>query len=201
MNQHTWLQKLKRLNPKLRVCQFENSKHLPGIYYVDDKEGVVDVCATDICNVPAYPEYDKAGALIKSGYRRVVFVLLHAKLTTKEKVKKLWPSFFEQRMPELSRVQTASLHQRWSEMMRSERKRFNILGDARQVDVQDKIIDKMKKMELENYDIRKSAALSGDQYVELAEDIKKDMPDDKRENLDKAKFAYDTAVGKRKSII
>ena len=201
MNQHTWLQKLKRLNPKLRVCQFENSKHLPGIYYVDDKEGVVDVCATDICNVPAYPEYDKAGALIKSGYRRVVFVLLHAKLTTKEKVKKLWPSFFEQRMPELSRVQTASLHQRWSEMMRSERKRFNILGDARQVDVQDKIIDKMKKMELENYGIRKSAALSGDQYVELAEDIKKDMPDDKRENLDKAKFAYDTAVGKRKSII
>jgi hypothetical protein len=201
MNQHTWLQKLKKLNSKLRVCQFENSKHLPGIYYVDDKEGIVDVCATDICWIPAYPKYNQTGALIKSGYRRVVFVLLHTKLTTKDKIRKIWPSFFEQRMPEISRVQTASLHQRWSEMMASERKRFNILGDARQVDVQDKIIDKMKKMELENYDIRKSAALSGDQYVELAEDIKKDMPDEKRENLDKAKFAYDIAVGKRKSII
>ena len=104
-------------------------------------------------------------------------------------------------MPELSRVQTASLHQRWIEMMREERKRFNILGDARQVDVQDKIVDKMKQMELENYDHRKSAALSGDQFVELAEDIKKDMPDDKRENLDRAKFDYDKAVGKSKTII
>jgi len=201
MHQHTWLQKLKRLNKSLRVCQFENSNHLPGIYYVDDKEGIVDVCATDICWVPAYPEFNKAGALIKSGYRRVVYVLLHAKLTTKEKVKNIWPSFFDQRTPELSRVQTVSIHQRWSEMMKEERKRFNILGDARQVDVQDKILDKMKKMELENYDLRKSAALSGDQFVELAEEIKNEMPDEKKENLDIAKFNYDKAVGKRKSII
>lgn len=201
MHQHTWLQKLKQLNPKLRVCQFENSRHLPGIYYVDDKEGIVDICATDICWVPPYPEFNKAGTLIKSGYRRVIFLLLHTKLTTRDKVKKIWPSFFEQRMPELSRVQTASLHQRWSDMMKDERKRFNILGDARQVDVQDKIIDKMKSMELENYNARKSAALSGDQYIELAEDIKKDMPDEKRENLDIAKFNYDKAVGKRKTII
>ena len=201
MHQHTWLQKLKRLNKSLRVCQFENSKHLPGIYYVDDKEGIVDVCATDICWVPTYPKYDKAGALIKSGYRRVVFILLHAKLTTKEKVEQIWPSFFDQRTPELSRVQTASLHQRWSEMMSEERRRFSILGDARQVDVQDKVIDKMKKMELENYDLRKSAALSGDQFIELAEEIKNEMPDEKKENLDKAKFAYDKAVGKRKTII
>mgnify|MGYP001281051686 CR=1 FL=1 len=201
MHQHTWLQKLKRLNKSLRVCQFENSKHLPGIYYVDDKEGIVDVCATDICWVPTYAEYNKAGALIKSGYRRVVYILLHAKLTTKEKVEQIWPSFFDQRTPELSRVQTASLHQRWSEMMSEERRRFSILGDAREVDVQDKVIDKMKKMELENYDLRKSAALSGDQFIELAEEIKNEMPDEKKENLDKAKFAYDKAVGKRKTII
>ena len=201
MYQHVWYKKLRQLNPKLRVCQFDNSKYLPGVYYVDDREGIVDLCATDKEWVPAYPEYNSNGALIKSGYRRVVFILLHQKLTTKEKIRSIWPSFFEQRMPELSRVQTASLHQRWSNMMQEERKRFNILGDARQVDVQDKIIDKMKKMELENYDIRKSAALSGDQYVELAEDIKKDMPDEKKENLDRAKFNYDKAVGKRKSII
>jgi hypothetical protein len=201
MYQHTWYKKLRQLNEKLRVCQFDNSKYLPGVYYVDDREGIVDLCATDKEWVPAYPEYNSNGALIKSGYRRVVFILLHQKLTTKEKIRSIWPSFFEQRMPELSRVQTASLHQRWSNMMQEERKRFNILGDARQVDVQDKIIDKMKKMELENYDVRKSAALSGDQYIELAEDIKKDMPDAKKENLDRAKFNYDKAVGKRKSIV
>jgi hypothetical protein len=201
MMQHVWYKKLRQLNEKLRVCQFDNSNNLPGVYYVDDREGIVDLCATDKGWVPAYPEFSADGRLIKSGYRRVVLCLIHQKLTTKEKVRQLWPSFFEQRRPELSNVQTASVHQRWSEMMKEERKRFNILGDARQVDVQDKIIDKMKKMELENYNIRKSAALSGDQYIELAEDIKKDMPDAKKEALDQAKFNYDKAVGKRKSII
>ena len=201
MLQHVWYKKLRQLNPKLRVCQFDNSRHLPGVYYVDDREGIVGVCATDIGWVPPYPEFSSDGRLIKSGYRRVVYILLHAKLTTRQKVRSIWPSFFEQRRPELSRVQTASVHQRWTEMMREERRRFNIIGDARQVDVQDKTIDKMKQMEIDNYNSRKTAALSGDQFVELAEDIKKDMTDDKRESLDRAKFNYDKAVGKRKAII
>lgn len=201
MHQHTWYQKLKQLNPGLKVCQFENSNHLPGVYYIDERDGIRDICATDIGWVPPYPEYDSHGRMVKSGYRRVIFILLHTKLTTKDKVRKLFPGFFEQRTPVLSRIQAASVHQRWSEMMKEERKRFNILGDARQVDVEDKIIDKMKRMELENFDKRSSAALSGDQFVELAEDIKADMPDEKIENLDKAKFNYDKAVGKRKSII
>lgn len=202
MHQHTWYQKLKQLNPALRVCQFENSNHLPGVYYVHERDGIVDICATDIGWVPLHPEFNVHGQMVKSGYRRVIFLLLHTKLTTKEKVKKLFPGFFEQRSPALSRVQAASTHQRWSEMMKEERKRFNILGDALPTpDVQDKVVDKMKEMEIENFNTRKSAALSGDQFVELAEDIKTNMPDDKRENLDRAKFAYDKAVGKRKSII
>ena len=201
MHQHTWYQNLKQLNPGLKVCQLENSNHLPGVYYIDERDGIVDICATDIGWAPPYPEYDSRGGMVKSGYRRVIFLLLHTKLTTKDKVRKLFPGFFEQRTPALSRVQAASVHQRWSEMMKEERKRFNILGDARQVDVEDKIIDKMKRMELENFDKRSSAALSGDQFVELAEDVKTDMPDDKIENLDRAKFDYDKAVGKRKAII
>lgn len=201
MFQHTWLQKLHQLNSKLRVCQFESSNHLPGIYYVDSREGITDICATDIGWVPPYSQFTPDGRMIKSGYRRIIFILLHLKLVTKDKIRSLWPSFFEQRMPELSSAQSTSLHQRWAEMMAEERKRFSIIGDAKQVDVQDKIVDKMKHMELENYNIRKSAALSGDQYVELAESIKKDMPDEKRESLERAKFDYDKAVGKRKSLI
>lgn len=201
MYQHVWYQKLKKLNPRLKVCQFENSNHLPGVYYIDDREGIVDICATDKEWVPAYPEYDAAGRMIKSGYRRVVFLLMHMKLTTRDKVLKIFPSFFNQRSPEVSKVQTASTHQRWSEMMKEERKRFNILGDAKQVDVQDAVIDKMKQMEIDNFNKRKTAALSGDQFVELAEEIKANMDDDKRENLDRAKFEYDKATGKRKSLI
>lgn len=201
MHQHVWYEKLRRLNPRLRVCQFEVSNHLPGIYYVHEREGIVDVCATDKGWVPAIPEFNQRGQMVKSGYRRVIFLLLHSKLTTREKVRKVFPSFFEQNYPAPTRTQVASIHQQWSEMMKEERKRFNILGDARQVDVQDKTMDKMKQMEIDNFNRRKTAALSGDQFVELAEDIKREMPDDKRENLERAKFEYDKATGKRKAII
>jgi hypothetical protein len=201
MLQITWYKKLRQLNPRLRVCQFESSAHLPGIYYIHDRDGIVDVCATDIGDVPALPLFNRNGVLNKSGYRRVIFALLHLKLTTPQKVKRLFPGFFESHYPGPSRVQTVSTHQRWSEMMKEERKRFNILGDARQVDVQDRIVDKMKEMEMDNFNRRKSAALSGDQFVELADDIKKNSTDTERENLERAKFNYDKAVGKRKVII
>lgn len=201
MHQHVWYEKLRRLNPRLRVCQFEVSRHLPGIYYVDEREGIVDICATDKEWVPALPLFNERGQMVKCGYRRVIFVLLQHKLTTREKVRKIFPSFFEMRYPAPTKTQAASIHQQWSEMMREERKRFNILGEARQVDVQDRTMDKMKQMELDNFNRRKTAALSGDQFVELAEDLKKAMPDDKRENLDRAKFEYDRATGKRKAII
>jgi len=201
MLQITWYKKLRELCPKLRVCQFSSSNHLPGIYYVDDRDGIVDVCATDVGYIPPMPQFDRNGTVVKSGYRRVIFLLLHLKLTTHEKIKKVFPGFFECHYPLMSKTQAASIHQRWSEMMGEERKRFKILGDAKQVDVQDKIIDKMKQMEIDNYNTRRSAALSGDQFVELADEIKQNATDSERENLDRAKFNYDSAVGKRKAII
>jgi hypothetical protein len=201
MLQHVWYQKLRQLCPKLKVCQFSSSSHLPGIYYIHEREGIFDICATDKDWVPALPEFDNNGKMIKSGYRRVIMTLLQLKLTTPQKVKQLFPGFFECHYPKPSSVQVASTHQRWCQMMSEERKRFNILGDARQVDVQDKIVDKMKEMEIDNFNRRHSAALSGDQFVELSNEIQKDMPDYKKENLDKAKFDYDKAVGKRKAII
>lgn len=197
----TWLQKLRILNPKLRVCQFENSNHLPGIYYVDQRAGIVDICATDKEYVPVLPIFDGNGRMVKSGYRRVVLLLLQLRLTTREKIRKAFPTFFEQNYPAPTRTQAVSIHQQWSEMMKHERARFNILGDAQQVDVQDKTMDKMKQMEIDNFNQRKTAALSGDQFVELADDLKKDMTDEKRENLDRAKFEYDKATGNRKAII
>lgn len=202
MTQINWFTKLRQLNPKLKVCQFENSRHLPGIYYVDDREGIVDVCATDVGWVPALPEFDSNGTLVKSGYRRVVLILLQLKLTTREKVRKVFPGFFESHYPKPSTTQTRSIHSQWSEMMKEERKRLNILGDAilPEVDANDPLQDKMKKMELENQYRRGSAALSGDQFVELAEDVKETMTDEQRRNLEEAKFNYDKAVGKRKVI-
>lgn len=202
MLQITWYKKLRELNPKLRVCQFESSNHLPGIYYVHEREGIVDICATDVGYVPTLPEFDSRGFLVKSGYRRVVLALLELKLTTREKVRKVFPGFFEAHYPAPTRTQTRSIHQHWSEMMKDERKRLAILGaDVGEVDVADPIIDKMRQMELDNQYRRGSAALSGDQFVELADDVQNNMTDDQLRNLEVAKFNYDRAVGKRKSII
>lgn len=202
MHQHIWYKKLRELNPKLRVCQFENSKHLPGVYYVDEREGIVDVCATDISWVPARPKYNTKGMMVKSGYRRVVHILLHMNLTTPAKVRKVFPGFFESHYPNPSPVQARSIHKEWSAMMQDERQRLAILGAGTgQVDVTDPIVDKMKRMELDNHYRRGSAALSGEQYLELSDDVKDQMTDDQIKNLDEAKFNYDKAVGKRKTII
>lgn len=201
MLQITWYKKLRQLNKKLRVCQFDSSSHLPGIYYIDERDGIVDVCATDVGYVPALPEFNAAGQMVKSGYRRVISILLQLKLTTREKVRRIFPSFFEAHYPRLSAAQATSLHQRWSEMMGEERKRLKILGDARQVDVGSPIIDKMKQMEIENFNKRNRAALSGDQFLELQADIKAEMTDDQKENIDRAKFEYDKAVDKRKTFV
>lgn len=200
MYQHVWYRKLRQLNPRLKVCQFESSRHLPGIYYVDEREGIVDICATDKEWVPAAPAFDTRGQMVKSGYRRVIQILLSLNLTTRSSVRREFPGFFESHYPVATKTQIASIHQQWTEMMRSKRQKFNIIGDAKQVDVQDRIVDKMKQMEIDNFNRRSSAALSGDQFMELAEDIKADMPDHKKENLDRAKFAYDKATGRIKSI-
>lgn len=202
MLQITWYKKLRELNPKLRVCQFENSRHLPGVYYVHEREGIVDVCATDLYEIPALPEYDANGFMVRSGYRRVVLTLLALKLTTREKVRKVFgQSFFESHYPKPTATQTRSIHQQWSEMMKDERRHAAIMGDAQAVDVTDPLIDKMHKMELENNSRRGKSTLDGDQFVELADGVKEKMTDDQRENLDEAKFNYDKAVGKRKTII
>lgn len=200
MTQIRWYKLLRALNPRLRVCQFDNSKHLPGVYYVDEREGIMDICATDVEWVPAMPVTDSRGFLVKSGYRRVVFTLLTLKLTTPEKVRKVFPGFFESHYPKPTATQTRSLHKEWSEMMKDERRRANIIGDAQHVDIADPVMDKMREMELENHYRKGSAALSGDQFVELAEGVKDQMTDEQRENLDEAKFNYDRAVGKRKII-
>lgn len=202
MYQHIWYQKLKQLNSKLKVCQFENSKHLPGLYYVDDREGIVDICATDKEWVPPVASFGPDMRVKKVGYRRVVFILLHMKLTTREKVRKVFPGFFDSHYPAPTITQTKSVHHQWSEMMKEERQRLAILGpNVHDVDVQDRIVDKMKQMELDNFNSRSSAALSGDQFIELANDVKQTMTDAQRRNLDEAKFNYDKAVGKRKTII
>jgi hypothetical protein len=93
---------VRKLNPKLRICSLENSKHAAGLYYIDPYEGYISVCGVDKNYLPERTEVDEIGHILKSGWRRVVNILLARQLTSREKVKKVWPSFFEQRIPPVS---------------------------------------------------------------------------------------------------
>lgn len=105
--------RLRVLNPKLRVCAFENSNKLAGLYFIDKTGEWFDICGVDKGYVPEYTEWDSAGHIVKSGWRRVYFMLVQLKLTTPEKVRQVCPGFY--------------LH--WSQTAVDEDRRIQIAGD------------------------------------------------------------------------
>src|ERR1700682_1118360 len=90
---------IRQLNPKLRICCFDNSPHAAGLYYVDPREGWISVCGVDKGWVPVTTTVDEVGHILKSGWVRVVKLLLAQGLTTRRQVQKVWPGFFESRIP------------------------------------------------------------------------------------------------------
>lgn len=92
--------KIKKLNPRLRICSLEGSKYAAGLHYIDPYEGYISICGVDKNYVPERTEVDKVGHILNSGWRRVVNILLARGLTTRERVKRVFgASFFECHMP------------------------------------------------------------------------------------------------------
>lgn len=105
---------IRALNSRLRICDFAGSTKLAGLYILGhDGEDYFDICGVDKVYVPEYTEWDSAGHIIKSGWRRVYLVLLQLNLTTPEKVRKVCPGFF--------------LH--WSQARVDEDRNVRIVGD------------------------------------------------------------------------
>jgi len=162
MNTANWLKHLKKLNPKLGVCMLENSNAHPGVYYINEKNEWITVCATDYNGgwVPEHSEWDVNGHLVHSGWRRVVKVLLALKLTSNEKVIKEFPSFYLHREP----------------------------NPFAKVDLQDKVQKKTQEYLAENLEKTGASCLKADQALELAEEIHKKQTDHSKEELAKAKW-------------
>lgn len=161
---------LRRLNPKLRICCGETS-HAAGIYYIDPFEGYIQVCGVDKGWVPVATTVDDVGHILKSGWYRVVKILLANKLTTPRKVQEVWPNFF------LSRIPAAT----W----------YN----------QDAIVRKIGKFVSEEEDKRGDQGMTADQIMEVSEDIHKKDTEWQKLDRDKAKFELDKATGKNKLFI
>jgi hypothetical protein len=155
---------VKQLNPRLRICSLDGSKNAAGIYYIDPIEGYISVCGVDKNYVPERTEVDEIGHILKSGWRRVVNILLARNLTTREKVKKIWPSFFEQHIPSVS-----------------------FCND-------DPIFKKIVKYETDEENKRGVAGMTSDQIFEVAEEVRKKDTDAKKEQAEKDKWELKKAL-------
>jgi hypothetical protein len=159
---------LKKLNPKLKLCCFDNSRHAAGIYYIDPMEGYISICGIDKGFVPVATEVDAVGHILKSGWYRVVNILLKQGLTTPRKVQKVWPNFFLSRVP----------HATFSNA--------------------DPILSKVKTYVSEAEARKGDQKLTDEQILDISEDIKKKDTTIQKLERDKAKFDLDKTTGKTK---
>lgn len=155
---------VKQLNPKLRICALNNSPHAAGLYYIDPREGWISICGVDKGFVPVCTTVDEVGHILKSGWVRVVRILLAQGYTTAEKVRNVWPNFFLSRIPKTE------------------------FSNA------DPILQKMGKYVFEEADKRGEAKMTADHIMEVAEDIHKKDTDAKKLADDEAKWKLKKAL-------
>lgn len=162
---------IKQLNPKLRICDIDGSDRPAGLYYIDSQEGWISVCGVDKKWVPLTTTVDEVGHILKSGWVRVVKILLYQGLTTREKVRRIWPGFFESRVPATT---------------------FSNV---------DPIFGKINKYVHEELDKRGTDEMTDDQILEVADMIHKNDTEAQKIDRDKAKFDLDKATGKNKTYV
>ena len=80
---------LHQLNPKLRIyCGDDNSKPASLYYVVNNEE--ITLCGVDKNELPKYAIWDNKGHIVKSGWYRVLKLLINRKLINKSKAQNLF---------------------------------------------------------------------------------------------------------------
>jgi hypothetical protein len=161
---------IKQLNPKLRICSFDNSPNAAGLYYIDPREGWISICGVDKGYVPVAATVDEVGHILKSGWVRVVRLLLSQGLTNVEKVRKVWPNFFLSRIPK---------------------------AEFQKIDP---ILKQMGKFVSEQEDKRGEQGMDADQIMEIAQQIHKKDSDAKKEADDKSKWELKKVLDQEQKI-
>lgn len=170
---------LKKLNPRLRVCSFDDNGKLAGLFILNhDGDAYFDICGVDKQFVPEYTEWDAQGHIIKSGWRRVYQILAQLKLTTPERIQKVCPGFY--------------LHQ--SQMKVDDDRRIEIIGDPIRHKM-DKFAESAPVKSWRDPDsgkIETGTSLTVEQNLELAEDIQEKDAQGVREQNEKDRWFLET---------
>lgn len=175
----TFYRNLKKLNPRLQICSFDENGKLAGLFIRNhDGEDYFDICGVDKEFVPEYTQWDEQGHIIKSGWRRVYLMLIQLGLTTPAKVRRVCPGFF--------------LHK--SQVEVDADRRVQIIGDP--------IKYKMDKFALDapvatwrdpdTGKIESGTVLTTEQNLELAADIQAKDPEPVKEQHEKEKWFLET---------
>lgn len=80
---------LKKLNKKLRIFAGSDNSKPAGLYYVVNGE-YISICGVDKNEIPEYIIFDEAGHILKSGWRRVLTLLIERGLIDRKKTVKLF---------------------------------------------------------------------------------------------------------------
>lgn len=81
--------KLRRLNSNLRIFCGDNDNKPASLYFVQNGEEVT-ICGIDKNEIPRSVIYDRQGHIIKSGWERVLNILVYRRLTTKSKAEQIF---------------------------------------------------------------------------------------------------------------
>jgi hypothetical protein len=81
--------KLRRLNPKIHIYCGDNDKFAAGIYIVSRGE-YTEICGADKNYVPEFTMYSEDGRIQKSGWRRILRILVKKGLVHRAKAEKVF---------------------------------------------------------------------------------------------------------------
>lgn len=76
--------KLRKLNKNIRIYCGDNDSRLAGVFHVVDGE-YIDIIGVDKNYLPEWPKVDEQGRIVKSGWRRVMRVLIEKKLVDRRR--------------------------------------------------------------------------------------------------------------------
>lgn len=91
--------KLTKLNKRLRVYCGDNDRFAAGIFVVSPTGEYTEICGADKNTVPEYTEYDETGRIRKSGWRRVLRILITKGLVKKQEAQKEFCTHLDGRAP------------------------------------------------------------------------------------------------------
>lgn len=85
--------KLRKLNSKLRIYCGDDKSKPAGLYYIHGGQ-YCEICGVDKNYVPEFIISDSKGHIVKSGWRRVVNILVNKRLVDKRKAEKVFNTYF-----------------------------------------------------------------------------------------------------------